>query len=83
VSLVVGLGGQLFTPLQILAGASAVGLAKGGLFVLGLIWSIWLGDRILRRQGVTAGLPRVLSLIPGVLGSLVVALGWWPAIFGL
>ncbi|MBX9635342.1 MAG: 4Fe-4S binding protein, partial [Magnetospirillum sp.] len=39
VSLVVGLGGQLFTPLQVLAGAHVVGMTKGGLFVLGLVWS--------------------------------------------
>lgn len=83
VSLVVGLGGQLFTPLQLLAGSAAVGWAKGGLFLLGLAWSIWLGDRILRRQGVRPGLPRLVSLVPGVLGSLMVAAGWWPAIFGL
>ncbi|WP_431854863.1 4Fe-4S binding protein [Azospirillum sp.] len=83
VSLVVGLGGKLFIPLQLLAGAPAVGAAKGGLFLLGLVWSLWLGDRILRQQGVRPGLPRLLPLAPGALGSLVVAAGWWPAIFGL
>lgn len=82
VSLVIGLGGQLFTPLQVLAGAPVVGLAKGALFLLGLVWSVWLGERILRRQGVRAG-ARLLPLLPGALGSVAVALGWWPAIFGL
>ena len=77
VSLVVGLGGALFQPLGDLAGA-----AKGMLFVAGIAWSLWLGWRILAVQGIT-GAARALPLVPGLVGTVAVALAWWPAIFGL
>lgn len=83
VSLVVGLGYVLFEPIRALGfGVEGVRLAKGILFGLGLLWSLRLGERILARQGVPAGL-RLLPLAPGAVGSLAVGLGWWPAIFGL
>lgn len=77
VSLVVGLGGALFQPLGPLAGA-----AKGVLFVAGIAWSLWLGWRILAVQGL-AGASRIPALAPGLVGTVAVALAWWPAIFGL
>lgn len=82
VSLVVGLGGALFEPLRALAGTEAVGLAKGLFFMMGLGWSLWLGDRILRAQGIGPAW-RWLPLLPGFAGSLLVGFGWWSAIFGL
>ena len=78
VSLVIGLGGKLFEPL----GQDGGHIAKGALFLVGLLWSIHLGNRILARQGMTSR-HRWLPLLPGLLGSLAVGLGWWPAIFGL
>ena len=54
----------------------------GGLFLIGVVWSIWLGDRILKRQGIDVS-KRWLPLLPGSAGSLFVGFGWWPAIFGL
>jgi len=81
VSLVLGLGGELFTPLQLL-GTEVVSGAKLLLFLLGVGWSLHLGASILRRQGI--GRDRLwLPLLPGVSGSLLVGLAWWPAIFGL
>ena len=77
VSLLIGLGGQLFAPL----GAGA-GAAKGALFMIGLIWSVWLDWRILAGEGTSLG-RRALALLPGMVGSLAIGLGWWPAIFGL
>lgn len=77
VSLVVGLGGMLFQPLGAQAGA-----AKGALFVIGVIWSLWLAWRILAAQGV-APARRLAATIPGLAGTLAIALAWWPAIFGL
>ncbi|WP_254432604.1 4Fe-4S binding protein [Magnetospirillum sp. SS-4] len=77
VSLVVGLGGMLFQPLGAFAGT-----AKGALFAIGILWSLWLGWRILAAQGV-APTRRVLASLPGLAGTLAVALAWWPAIFGL
>jgi hypothetical protein len=81
VSLVIGLGATLFQPLNSID-AAAPGLAKGALFVAGLLWSLWLGDRILKRQGVKAN-TRWLPLLPGALGSLAVGAAWWPGIFGI
>ncbi len=79
VSLVIGLGASLFQPLEDLNPALP-GLAKGTLFTAGLLWSLWLGDRILKRQGV-AGSYRWIPLLPGAMGSLTVGTAWWPGIF--
>ncbi len=82
VSLIIGLGGQLFELLTLFnVDASGIGITKGLLFLLGLLWSIYLGDRILANQGLSLQ-KRPLPLIPGVMGSILVGLGWWPAIFG-
>ncbi len=82
-SLIIRLGSMLFESIR----ATPLGLtgeqgAKAVLFLAGAIWSVWLGDRILKRQGVPAN-RRWVPLIPGVLGSTVVGIAWWPAIFGL
>lgn len=83
VSLIVGLGYALFEPLRALGfGVEGIRLAKGLLFAAGLVWSIHLGHRILAHQDLPP-LRRVLPLVPGVIGSLAVGFGWWPAIFGL
>lgn len=82
VSLVIGLGAELFEPLRLVGfDQLAIGLVKGGLFFISLLWSIFLGYRILGHQGVAAK-QRWLPLIPGVFGSTVVAAAWWPALFG-
>ncbi|TPW28877.1 4Fe-4S binding protein [Martelella alba] len=82
-SLIIGLGAELLDPLRYTGlGEAGAGAIRGGLFLTGLIWSIWLGYRILERQQVSP-LRRILPLLPGIAGSLFVGLGWWPAIFGL
>lgn len=82
VSLMMGLGAELFEPLRLIGFDNfGIGLVKGGLFTLSLMWSIFLGYRILGRQGVAA-YKRWLPLIPGIFGSVVVAAAWWPALFG-
>jgi len=82
VSLIIGLGAELFEPLRLIGVDNlGIGLAKGALFSLSLLWSIFLGYRILDRQGVSWQ-HRWLPLIPGVLGSSIVAAAWWPALFG-
>jgi len=78
VSLVVGLGGKLFEPL----GADLGHGLKAALFLLGLAWSLWLGWKLLAGQGLSPR-RRLLPLLPGLAGSLAVALSWSPAIFGL
>lgn len=82
-SLVIGLGGMLFDPIKNTPlGVPGVHALKGALFLLGVIWSIWLADRILARQGITAA-RRWIPLLPGVAGSIGVGIAWWPAIFGV
>ena len=81
--LIIGLGAELLTPLRdTFVGTEGVHVIRGGLFLIGVVWSIWLGDRILRRQGLPLD-KRWMLLLPGIAGSLFVGFGWWPAIFGL
>lgn len=83
VSLIVGLGSMLFEPIGMTPlGESGVRGGKVLMFVVGAAWSVWLGERILARQSVPAA-KRWLPLLPGILGSALVGLAWWPAIFGL
>ena len=83
VSLVIGLGATLFASLRA-AGLDDSDFAwvKAALFLAGLLWSIWLGNRILGSQGVPAG-RRWLPLVPGLAGSVFVGAAWWPGIFGV
>jgi hypothetical protein len=83
VSLVIGLGGELFKLLGLLGlEPELVSYIKLGMFVLSLLWSLQLGERILAYQGVPLRL-RWLPVIPGLSASLVIGYAWMPAIFGL
>jgi hypothetical protein len=83
VSLLIGLGGKLFEWFTLFGVASnELILIKLILFSFGIIWSLWIGWKILEKQQVTAK-ARILPCISGLLGSLFVGLCWWPAIFGL
>ncbi|MBZ0216922.1 MAG: 4Fe-4S binding protein [Fimbriimonadaceae bacterium] len=83
VSLIIGLGGELFEILTYAGlGKAEIGYAKGLLFLSGILWSIYLGYRILNVQGVAVK-QRWLPLTPGIVGSLLVAAFWWPAIFAI
>lgn len=83
VSLIIGLGGMLFEIFTFVGfDKTDIGYLKGLTFLIGLAWSLYLGYRILAAQGVSKN-KRWLPLGPGVLGNLVVALSWWPAIFTL
>lgn len=82
VSLIIGLGGEVFTLLGLLGlGAAALGALKIALFAAGGAWSLWLGWRILAGQGVASD-RRWLPLLPGTLGTLALGLAWYPALFG-
>ncbi len=83
VSLILGLGSELFEPLRQLGfSRDDIGILKASLFAVSLVWSLFLGYQILGRQGLAAS-RRWLPLVPGFIGSGVVALAWWPALFGL
>ncbi|MEW5726503.1 MAG: 4Fe-4S binding protein [Pseudomonadota bacterium] len=74
VSLLVGLGGTLFTPL-----GSAAGTAKAVLFAAGFLWSLRLGWSILGGLGAGPGARRA-ALALGALGTAGVAWAWAPAL---
>lgn len=77
VSLLLGLGGSLFTPIP-----AAVALSiKIALLVIAIGWGGWLGSRILGGIGLN-GLRRAAALAPGIVASLGIAAAWWPAVAG-
>ncbi|CAH2602649.1 4Fe-4S binding protein [Rhodovastum atsumiense] len=80
VSLIIGLGYNLFLPLGYF-GDSAPDIAKEVLLAMGLLWSVHLGNRILAEQNVR-GFRRVMALLPGIAGSAATGFAWWIAIFG-
>lgn len=83
VSLIIGLGGELFESLRYLGfGDQGIGLIKASIFAISLLWSLHLGAHILRRQGVKPS-RRWVPLVPGLAGNIIVALAWWPALFGM
>jgi hypothetical protein len=81
VSLLIGLGGGLFTALKAigLPVAAVLGL-KAALFGLGALWSARLAERILAGQGLSPW-ARAAAMVPGLAGSLAVAAAWAPALF--
>lgn len=81
VSLILGLASELFAGLSRLEpGLAAV--VKVSLLAGSLLWSLYLGNRILARQGLD-GARRWPALVPGAAGTLAVAAAWWPVIFGV
>ncbi len=75
ISLLLGLGGGLFSLLP----HDAAAALKIALLAGSVVWGGWLGWRILGRMGLA---PRhaAAALLPGIVGSIVVALAWWPAV---
>jgi len=82
VSLVLGLGSELFALLQRGIGATPTRYVELALFTAGLVWSLIIGCRLLQRQGL-AGTRLVLALAPGLIGCIAAGLAWWPALFGV
>jgi hypothetical protein len=81
VSLLLGLGSKLFSALGDAGlGIGAIEAIKGTLFVIGALWSLRLGWRLVARQAVT-GRGRWIAAIPGVIGTLAVGAAWYPAVF--
>lgn len=82
VSLLLGLGGELFTALgEIGLTPDAIRFLKLVLFAGGGVWSLHLGACLLANQGVPAG-RRWLPLLAGAAGTLYLGAAWYPAVFG-
>jgi hypothetical protein len=83
VSLVIGLGSELFDALPLVGVPTAfIPAIKLGLFGLGVLWSLVLGRQLLVGQGLR-GAKRSLVLLPLFAGVVAIGLAWWPAIFGI
>lgn len=82
ISLVLGLGGELFAALRNGIGAQATLALELVLFSAGLLWSLRIGWRILQGQGV-AGSRLVVAMVPSLVGCAAAGLIWWPALFGV
>lgn len=82
VSLVIGLGGELFEGFRLIGlGDTTIIASKGAFFIIALLWSLGLGVRILNRRQVQ-GAAVILPMLPGLSGSLLVGAGWWWAVIG-
>jgi hypothetical protein len=77
ISLLLGLGVGLFA---LLPAAAAMAL-KVALLAIAVVWGTWLGWRLLGRIGL-AGARRAMTLVPGIVASLLIAAAWWPAVVG-
>lgn len=82
VSLVIGLGSELFAMLEQGIGAGATRALEVGLFSAGIVWSLVIGRHLLQRQGL-AGIRLAVALVPSLLGCAMAGLAWWPALFGV
>ncbi|MGE5270040.1 MAG: 4Fe-4S binding protein [Thiohalocapsa sp.] len=80
VSLLLGLGSELFAVAAGGLGHPAIAGVKATLFAFGTLWTLQLGERLLARQGVPARW-RWLAMIPGLLGTVAVGAAWYPAVF--
>jgi hypothetical protein len=77
ISLLLGLGGDLFAPLP----AGWAGPAKVTLLVGAIVWGGRIGWRIVGGLGLS-GARAAMALAPGLAGSVVIAAAWWPAVVG-
>lgn len=78
ISLLIGLGGDLFALLPVVW----AGTGKALLLVGAVLWGGVIGWRILAAMGLS-GLRAGVALAPGVAGSVLIALAWWPAVAGM
>ncbi len=83
ISIIISLGDKLFSSLLDFGMNSILLSTIKGLLLLGsVIWSICLGRKLLQQQSLV-GKHNWFALLPGIAGSIGVALTWWPAIFGI
>jgi len=77
ISLLTGLGSNLFAILGHELGKQPIRVIKIMLLLLSCVWGVRLCHSILLAQGVAK---RRLALFIAAIGNLAVALCWWPAI---
>jgi polyferredoxin len=77
ISLLLGLGTNLFTLLP----HTAAGPVKLAALAVAVVWSAWLGWRIVSGLGLASARALAVAL-PGVVGAVAVAAAWWPAVAG-
>lgn len=83
ISLLIGLGGKLFVLLSVLGLAPIlVASLKAILFVLGILWSARISSRLIANLGLI-GYRKNVAVVIGTFGSALIALSWWPAVFGV
>lgn len=81
ISLILGLGAELFKALSWVGmNDNGIGMVKLSIFYFALLWSVFIGERILASQKVPFKW-RWLPLLPALCGSLLVGLAWKTAIF--
>src|SRR3546814_1581242 len=80
ISLLLGLGGNLFHLMGQGIGVEGAAIVKAVLFLGSMAWSFALGLKLLRGQGVSGG-RRWLPMMPGALASVAIGAAWYPAIF--
>ena len=78
ISLLLGLGGELFNSLP----GQAVFVTKLILVAAAFSWSVYLGWKILRNQGL-GKISASVSMLPGSCGISLVVAAWWPALTGV
>lgn len=81
ISLILGLGSELFALLRETIGKTPTQFVEMGLFAAGFVWSLAVGRRLLQRQGLGAG-RLVAATLPALLGCAFAGFAWWPALFG-
>jgi len=82
-SIIISLGDKLFSELHLLGMHSTLlSIIKGTLLAFSMLWSLHLSRKLLLQQGIK-GLGNFFSILPGSLGTFLVGIAWWPAIFGI
>ncbi len=83
IALLIGLGGKIFTLIHKLGlSAENVSYLKVVLFIFAIFWGARIGYRIIKRMGLS-NMQAIAPMFIGTLGSVAVALSWWPAVFGV
>lgn len=80
VSIVIGLGAQLFSTLTVFGVThTVVASIKLALLVASALWSIYLGIKLIKPYQLTS-FQQCRLLLPCIIADCLIVLAWWPAI---